>query len=126
MDNLLSRLSTGQLSGCHAALVIASKHTATALDKTKPYDVPTRVIVPSDYADAQSFSCAVADALDQFDVGLVVMAGWMHFFQIPQRYMGRVLNIHPSLIPAFCGKGFFGQRVHKAVVSFKYLRRFNL
>lgn len=54
---------------------------------------------------------------DDFEVDLAVLAGWMHFYKIPERYMTKLINIHPSLIPAFCGKGYYGNRVHQAVVS---------
>lgn len=117
VENLCKSIEEGRLTRCEVALVIASKGKAGAIERVKKYGVPTRVIRPIDYEkDIVRFSNAISEILDSFSVDLVVMAGWMHFYVIPDRYFGKVLNIHPSLIPSFCGQGFYGSRVHEAVV----------
>lgn len=118
LQNLCERIHADHLHGCEISLVIASKPSAGALQRAENFGVPTRVIKQKDFnGNIDAFSEAISHVLDEFRVDLVIMAGWMHFYQIPARYDGRVINIHPSLIPSFCGKGFYGNRVHEAVVS---------
>lgn len=120
--NLLERLADGRLSRLSIVLVIASKASAGALRHAAAAGIPTAVVSPRDHRSAAdpaaSHSAAVSAALDGAGVGLVVLAGWLHFYAIPDRYAGRVLNVHPSLIPAFCGRGYYGGHVHAAVVAF--------
>ncbi|OSX71827.1 hypothetical protein BU14_0499s0008 [Porphyra umbilicalis] len=117
--NLLDRVADGRL--CHVAivLVVASKASAGALGHAAAAGIPSAVLSPRAYpGDAAAHSGAISSALDEAGVGLVVLAGWLHFYAIPDRYAGRVLNVHPSLIPAFCGRGYYGHHVHAAVVAF--------
>lgn len=124
LDNICERLEAGTLSGCEVSVVIASAATAGAIQRAEKYAIPTRVVSMKAFErQTQPFSDAVTRVLDEFGVDLVVLAGWMHFYCIPPRYYGKVINIHPSLIPAFCGKGYYGQRVHEAVVRISAPRR---
>lgn len=117
LENLCERVQSGGLTGCEIKIVIASKTSAGAIEKAERYGIPTRVLRYKDYnKDTQLFSDAISATLDEYRVDLVVLAGWMHFYFIPPHYGGRVINIHPSLIPAFCGKGYYGHHVHEAVV----------
>ncbi|GAB0489842.1 hypothetical protein MMPV_001068 [Pyropia vietnamensis] len=120
--NLQQRLDDGRLSGLTIVLVISSRASAGALQHASAAGIPTAVVSPRDFRDAAdpvaAHSDAVSAALDAAGVGLIVLAGWLHFYAIPDRYAGRVLNVHPSLIPAFCGRGYYGAHVHEAVVAF--------
>lgn len=117
LENICERIERRALTGCRISVVIASKYTAGAIEKAERFGIPTRVLRFKDFArSTERFSDAISAALDEFGVDLVVLAGWMHFYFIPSRYEGKVINIHPSLIPAFCGKGYFGHHVHEAVV----------
>lgn len=119
LENICTRISDGRLRGLSVAVVISSRGAAGGVARAHRLDLPTRVVRPIDYErDAARHSAAVCDVLDEFGVQVVVLAGWLHFFLIPDRYTHRVLNIHPSLIPAFCGKDFFGNRVHQAAIDF--------
>lgn len=119
VENLCERIRDGLLQRCDIAVMISSKRKAGALERVQPFKVETRVIRPVDFdKDTERFSNAISTALDEFGVDIIVMAGWMHFYLIPTRYEGRVINIHPSLIPSFCGKGYYGSRVHEAAVCF--------
>lgn len=121
VENICERIENGQLCRCRVCVVICSKQNAGAIDRINRFEIPTRVVRLADHSkDVEKFSIAISDVLDSFNVHFVLMAGWMHFYRIPDRYLGRVINIHPSLIPAFCGKGFYGARVHEAVVRSKY------
>ncbi|KAI0560038.1 Formyl transferase [Gracilaria domingensis] len=118
LQNVCEQITSGQMEGCQVNLVIASKPTAGAISRAEHFGVPTRVVRQKDYdGNVESFSGAISHLLDEFKIDLVVMAGWMHFYLIPPRYDGKVINIHPSLIPSFCGKGYYGNLVHEAVVS---------
>lgn len=124
LENLSEYIDSGSLTRCKIEVVVASKKTAGAIARAEKRSIPTRVLRLTDFdSDAGRFSDAISDVLDNFEVDLVIMAGWMHFYRIPSRYDGKVINIHPSLIPAFCGKGYYGSRVHEAVVSEKMRMR---
>lgn len=120
LSNLCERIESNRLSNVSICVAIASKKSAGAIDIAKGYKLPVRVVSAKEYKFGRSdeFSSAITDVLDEFNPDLVVMAGWMHFYRIPVHYTGKVINIHPSLIPSFCGKGYFGDRVHRAVVSY--------
>lgn len=121
LQNFCEKLSTGELKKCNVSLVIASKSSAGAIQRAGSFGIPSRIVSPKDFAgNAEAFCEKISELLDKFEVQLVVMAGWMHFYQIPPRYFGRVINIHPSLIPSFCGQGYYGKRVHEAVVSYDF------
>lgn len=118
LENLCERISTNELTGVQICVVIASKKTAGAVQRAERFNIPVRVVRMKDHAgDSGRFSDAVTAVLVEHNVDLVVLAGWMHFYQIPDTFAGKVINIHPSLIPAFCGKGYYGHLVHEAVVS---------
>lgn len=119
LENICEKIDAGTLTCCSVSLVIASKKTAGAIEKAGRRAIPTSVLRLQDFErDTAQFSDAISDMLDEYNIDLVVLAGWMHFYLIPPRYEGKVVNIHPSLIPAFCGKGYYGHRVHEAVVSY--------
>lgn len=117
LTNLCERIDAGTLNGVKICGVVSSKRKTGANGVAEQYGLPLHVIVAKEYADSDEHSVAVTETLDALRPDVVVMAGWMHFYRIPERYTGRVINIHPSLIPAFCGKGYYGMRVHRAVVS---------
>jgi folate-dependent phosphoribosylglycinamide formyltransferase PurN len=118
LQNICERIEAGRLTGVKVSVVIASKASAGALDRAQRFGIQTRVLKPKDYgSDVEIYSNAITAVLDECHVDMVVLAGWLHFYAIPDRYAGKVINIHPSLIPSFCGKGYYGHRVHEAVVS---------
>ena len=116
LENFLLRIADGRLDA-EVAVVIASRANAYGLVRARNAGIPTRVVARRDYPDVEAFSDALDAALDEFRPDLVTLAGFLSLWKIPPRYEGRVLNIHPALIPAVCGKGFFGGRVHQAVVE---------
>lgn len=118
VENLCELIDKGKLKRCEIVMMIASKSSVGALERVQRFGITTKVMRPRDYDDSSLFSQAISSVFDDCAVDFIVMAGWMHFYVIPDRYLGRVINIHPSLIPSFCGKGYYGERVHKAVVSF--------
>jgi len=116
LQNLIDRIADGRLAA-EIAVVIASRAVAGGLERAQRAGIPAIAVVRKEFADADAFNDALHAALAQWPVDLVVMAGFLSQVQLRGRYAGRVLNIHPALIPAFCGKGFYGERVHRAVIE---------
>lgn len=101
------------------ALVIASSPSAGGIEFAKQASIPFQVVV-AEKSDAHSvnFSHAIFSAIEDSQIELVVMGGFLKLLPIPDHFADRVINIHPSLIPAFCGQGFYGLKVHQSVLDF--------
>jgi phosphoribosylglycinamide formyltransferase-1 len=116
LQNILDEIAAGQLNA-HVELVIGSKPDLLGVQRAVDAMVPTSVVARKDFADVATFAEAVWSQIDAAKVDLVCFAGWLCLLPIPQRYIGRVINIHPSLLPCFGGKGMYGQKVHEAVLN---------
>jgi formyltetrahydrofolate-dependent phosphoribosylglycinamide formyltransferase len=99
-------------------LVISSSPQAGGLEFARTAGVPTQIVQRKDSADDEEYGEAIFAACRDAGVEYVVMAGFLKFAPVPPDFAGRVLNIHPSLIPAFCGAGMYGHRVHEAVIQY--------
>lgn len=117
LKNLIDRKSTGNLP-VDFRLVISSRSDAGGLAFAEQANIPIQVLPRSQYASTQDFSDAIFDACRLAQVQLVVMAGFLKHVLIPPDFRHRVINIHPSLIPSFCGAGFYGLRVHQAAIDY--------
>ncbi len=114
--NLVQQIQAGTLN-CEIQLVIGSRANLSGLDKAAQAGLAVKVIDPR--IAGSNFSSEVFSAIDALNVDLVCMAGWLCLLDIPQRYEGKILNIHPSLLPSFGGKGMYGLKVHQAVLDRK-------
>lgn len=116
LQNLIDRIADGS---CNATIkvVISSNPNAYGLERAKRHGIQTAVISPRAFGEAKRFSYMITAELDKYAVDLILLAGLIHFYHIPRKYIGRVMNIHPGLIPAFCGKGLYGHLVHEAVIA---------
>ena len=117
LRNFLDRVDDGSLNA-EISLVVASRSNIRGLDIASDAGVPTEVRAPKDFDSPEAFSKSVFDLCRAVNADLVVMAGFMVHVLIPPDFENRVVNIHPGLIPAFCGQGFYGERVHKAVIEY--------
>lgn len=117
LQNLIDRIADGRLPGIEIAVVISSRPDAPGVQRAENADLPVDTIPAKDYADVQKLSDQIDLTLDVYDVDLVVMAGWLWFWRLPRRWLGKTINIHPALLPKFGGKGFYGRRVHEAVIA---------
>ena len=117
LRNLLERIKAGRLAA-EVVTVISSNPAARGLEFARAAGIPAHVVERSSYADLAAFSEAIFAPCRDADAQLVAMAGFLKLVEIPPDFAGRVLNIHPSLIPAFCGQGFYGHRVHEAVLAY--------
>ena len=116
MQNFVDRIASGELHA-EIVVVIASRPDAGGLARAQAAGIPAVAVVRKQFADVDQFNDALHEALSQYPVDLIVLAGFLSPFQLRGRYAGRVLNIHPALIPAFSGHGFYGERVHRAVLE---------
>lgn len=113
----LSKLCSAEELEAELALVISNKADAFALERAARLAIPSLVIDPERQLSPEDFSAAVFEAATSADCALVVLAGFLRFLPIPPAWERRVLNIHPSLLPAFGGKGYYGDRIHRAVLE---------
>lgn len=116
LQNLLDHIADGRLSA-EVAVVVSSRADAFGLERARRAGIPAVTVARKGHSDVQAFNDALHTALEPHAADLVVLAGFLSLFQPRARYAGRVLNIHPALIPAFCGSGFYGHRVHEAVLA---------
>ncbi len=117
LKNLIEYRSAGLLP-VDFRLVISSKSSAGGLEYARTAKIPYAVIGRKKFASAQEHSEAVFEECRQKEVQYVVMGGYLDHLLIPDDFQNRVINIHPSLIPSFCGHGFYGLRVHQAAVDY--------
>ena len=117
LHNLLQKKVAGQLNAT-IQLVVSSNAQAPGLRFATDASIPTLVVEKKDHPTPESFSAAIFDACRSANVRLVVMGGFLQHVLIPGDFVNRVTNIHPALIPAFCGKGYYGSRVHQAVLDY--------
>jgi phosphoribosylglycinamide formyltransferase-1 len=116
LQNLLDRIADGRLKA-HIAGVVSSKADAFGLVRARKANLPTLVVERRACADRAEFSRLVFAFCRDRDADLVCLAGFLQLLEIPADFTNRVLNIHPALIPAFCGKGFHGLAVHRAALE---------
>lgn len=119
LQALIDAQKRGDIKGGRITCVISSKADAYALERARQNDIPTRVLVRKDYADVHEYSKAMLAALDEEKADLVVYAGFMTILDetVCRAYPNKMINVHPALIPSFCGKGFYGLHVHEAVLE---------
>ena len=115
LDNLVERIAAGRLDAT-IVTVIASRGDVRGVQIAETAGLPVRVLPPQG-RPLHEWSAEVFDACRGPRADLVVMAGFLHLLEIPEDFAGRVINIHPSLLPAFGGKGFHGAHVHRAVLD---------
>ena len=119
LQALIDAQNRGEIKNGRITCVIASKPGVYALERAKNNDIATRVIPRKEYDDIASYTRAVTDALLEAKADLVVYAGFMTILdaQVVKAFEGKMMNVHPALIPSFCGKGFYGLHVHEAVLE---------
>lgn len=120
LQALLDAQARGEFEGGGIALVISSEPEAFALQRAEKAGVPTRVLCPRDFENRRAYSQALIAALEEAGVGLIVLAGFLVILsrQVTERFSGRIINVHPSLIPSFCGEGYYGLKVHQAALDY--------
>ncbi len=120
LQALIDAEKAGDILGGKITCVISSNSSAYALERAKNNGISTRVIPRKDYSDSKSYSMAVLNALDEEQADLVVLAGFMTILDecVTSKYAYKIINVHPALIPSFCGEGYYGLKVHEAALSY--------
>ncbi|NLW51008.1 MAG: phosphoribosylglycinamide formyltransferase [Candidatus Brocadiaceae bacterium] len=116
LQNFIDLSETGRLRA-QVVKVVSSRPDAGGLARARRCGIPACVVRRRDFATAQAFADAVTAELRAEDVHLVALAGFLSLYRIPACYAGRVMNVHPALLPSFGGRGFYGDRVHRAVLE---------
>lgn len=116
LQNLIDRIQDRSLPA-RISVVVSSHAGVKGLDRARAAEIPAVLVDYKKHKDDKSFSAAVTAELEKHPVDLVVMAGFIRRYLFPAKFEGRVLNIHPALLPDFGGKGYYGHRVHEAVLT---------
>lgn len=117
LQNLIDRISDGRIVDVEIAVVISSRADVAAVERTRRAGLPCEVVRVRDHVDVEAFSTAVVLTLERYGVELAVQAGWLCYWRLPRRWLGRAINVHPALLPKFGGQGMYGHHVHEAVLA---------
>lgn len=119
LQALIDAQGRGELGNGKISCVIASKADAYALERAEKNGIKTRTLIRKDYADIASYSCAMRDILLEEQADLIVYAGFMTILDenVCDVFQNKMINVHPALIPSFCGKGFYGLHVHECALE---------
>ena len=119
LQALLESERRGENPDGKITLVIASKPGVYALERAANFGVESAVVSRKEYADSAAFDTALLGVLQAHDIDVVVLAGFLSVLgeKVIAAYRNRILNVHPSLIPSFCGPGFYGLKVHEAALA---------
>lgn len=120
LQALIDSEKRGEIKGGRITCVISSKPDAYALERAQKAGIPTKVIARKEYPDSISYSKALLEALDSEKADLVVLAGFMTILDecVTKKYAYKIINVHPALIPSFCGEGFYGLKVHEKALEY--------
>jgi phosphoribosylglycinamide formyltransferase-1 len=115
-ENLCERIDAGEVPA-EVVLVIASKEKAGGLRRAERRGIPAVAVPRRAFASIAAFNDALHAELAKHDVGLVALLGFLSVFELRGKFDGKAINVHPALIPAFCGRGMYGHHVHEAVLA---------
>lgn len=120
LQALIDAQNNGILNSGKISLVIANKADAYALERAGRADIPTAVVLKKECGSQEAFEQAIITLLKENAIDIIVLAGFMAILSenFTKRYPKRIINVHPALIPSFCGKGFYGLHVHEAALAY--------
>ncbi len=119
LQAIIDGIAAGTITNTQIAAVISNKKDAFALERARRAGIPGIYMSPREYDTKEAFTKALLAQLEELDVGLIVLAGCLMLIppEVVERYRYQIINIHPSLIPSFCGKGFYGLKVHEEALK---------
>lgn len=119
LQAIIDKIENGFINSAKIEVVISNKKDAYALERAKNHGIKGECISPKDYESREAFNQALLESLEVYNVDLVVLAGYLVIVpeNVIRKFRNRIINIHPSLIPSFCGDGFYGLKVHEAVLA---------
>ncbi|ODM24981.1 phosphoribosylglycinamide formyltransferase [Acetivibrio mesophilus] len=120
LQAIIDKIESGFIKDCSIVTVVSSKANVYALERAKNHSIPAVCIARKNYASLHEYGEALIEHFESCDVGLVVMAGFLSILgeNFVKRFENRIINIHPSLIPAFCGKGYYGIIPHEKALEY--------
>ena len=119
LQAIIDKIADGTITNTEIVTVISNNAGAYALERAKNAGIPAMCISPKDYADREAFHEALLNAVEASGAELIVLAGYLVVIpeEMIRRYRNRIINIHPSLIPSFCGTGYYGLKVHEGALA---------
>lgn len=119
LQAILDAIDNGTITNAEVKVVISNNKNAYALERAKNHGIENLCISPKNYPSREAFNETFLEKLDSYEVDLVVLAGFLVVIppKMIETYRNRIINIHPSLIPSFCGTGYYGLKVHEGVLS---------
>ena len=119
LQALIDAQKSGMFGDSEISLVVASKDGVYSLERAKNNNISPKVLVRKEYDSIKAYSKALTDTLVEEKIDLVVLAGFLTIFdeQVYEAFPNRIINVHPALIPSFCGKGYYGLHVHEAALA---------
>lgn len=119
LQAIIDAVENGKITNTKITGVISNNKNAYALERAKKHGIPSRCISPKDFEDRKAFNEYFLKALDEWNPDLIVLAGFLVVIppEMIAKYRNRIINIHPSLIPSFCGTGYYGLKVHESALE---------
>ena len=119
LQAIIDKVADGTVTNTEIVGVISNNYGVYSLERAEAAGIRNEVVAPKDFPDRASFNRGLLAKLDEYAPDLIVLAGFLVVIPdiVIQKYEGRIINIHPSLIPSFCGKGYYGLRVHQAALE---------
>lgn len=119
LQAIIDKITSGEIKNTEIALVFSNNKSAYALERAKAAGIETRSLSAKKFNDRDEYYDRVVEIVDAYDVDLIVLAGCLMYIppRLIEKYRGRIINIHPSLIPSFCGKGYYGLTVHEKALE---------
>lgn len=119
LQALIDAQANSEIPGGKITLVISGRADAYALERAGKAGIPAEVLLRKNFSDQQAYDEALLSVLSQHKIDLIVLAGFMTIISgnVIRQYENKIINVHPALIPAFCGEGFYGLKVHEAVLA---------
>jgi phosphoribosylglycinamide formyltransferase-1 len=119
LQAVLDAIDCGRITNSEVTVVISNNQNAYALERARKHGNEALCISPVDFQEREDFYEALLSKIDQYCLDLIVLAGYLVAIPVSmiQKYRNRIINVHPSLIPSFCGKGYYGLKVHEAALA---------
>ncbi|MCD8037890.1 MAG: phosphoribosylglycinamide formyltransferase [Lachnospiraceae bacterium] len=119
LQAIMDAIDAGKITNAEIVRVISNNKNAYALERARNKGITAKAVSPKDFDDRERFNEALLSCIDEAEPDLIVLAGFLVVLppMMIEKYEGRIINIHPSLIPSFCGKGFYGLKVHEAALA---------
>jgi phosphoribosylglycinamide formyltransferase-1 len=119
LQAVLDAIDCGRITNSEVTVVISNNQNAYALERARKHGIEALCISPVDFQEREDFYEALLSKIDQYCLDLIVLAGYLVAIPVSmiQKYRNRIINVHPSLIPSFCGKGYYGLKVHEAALA---------